>query len=168
MAHLTAPSTKRTISEVEIVSDDSMQVIKVYTDGEGAGISIRAATDSSWGATRIATLDKRSAEVIATVLQGGTISEYGSVKELIAGLPTTSHSIEKPVAEKGPMDGDCTPLDIERAKAENLREAKELVQLEMERDHSLDRHATGDVPGCPACDRKVIPSVMPDGEDLPF
>ena len=167
MAHLTAPATKNIITEVEVVSDDSKQVIKFYGSADEITISIRDATDSYWSFKRIATLDKRSAEVIATILQGGEISKYGSVSDAIKGLPTTAHTLEKPEAEKPVTDSDCTALDIERAKAENLRESKAIIELELERDHSLDRHVTGDVPGCPACDRKVIPSIPMD-DDSPF
>ena len=157
MAHLTAPKTERTISEVEVVSDDSMQVLLIGRADNVVKIRLRDATESNWASKVIATLDKRDAEVIATIFETGYISTYGSVQSTVDGLPSGTHSIEKPVAEKGPLDGDCTPLDIARAEAENLREAKEIVLLEMERDHALDKHITAYVNGCPACDRATYP-----------
>lgn len=161
MGHLTGARTKREITQVEVVADDSQRVLRFRASESGSfSIEIRDATASEWSYESFATLDKDDATIVARVMSGGIIAydaEFDRVKAI-----GDAHSLPKPEDVKGPMDGDCTPLDVERAKAENLREAKELVQLEMERDHALDRHVTGDVPGCPACDRRVIPSAMPD------
>lgn len=157
MAHLTAPRTKSFINEVEVVSDDSTQVLKFYGDADGVTISLRDATDSNWSAKRIATLDRRSAEVIATILQGGQISEYGSVNEAIKGLTDASHQLERPETVEPTKDSDCTALDIERAKAENLKEERRNIELSMERDHALDKHVGYRIDGCPACERAIYP-----------
>lgn len=158
MAHLTAPNTKRTIDSVEVVSDDSTKVLRFNVTDKGvATITLRDATASHWSATQIATLDRRDAEVVATILTGGSISEYGNAKETIDALPTSYHTLEKPEADKPVTDSDCTALDIERAKAENIREQKQLVELELERDHARDYHTTASVPGCLACERAIYP-----------
>jgi hypothetical protein len=192
MGHLTGAAVTRLLKSIEIVSDDSQRVLRVQPrDGGGVLFSIRDATDSQWSYKDFAVLDPQSAKVVAAVLSGGGDLAYSyGIDETVANVPTNPHVLPKPEEAKAEGEGDCTPLDIERAKAANLQEAKQLVQLEMERDHSLDRHVTGDVPGCPACDRKVIPSAWPpasletpdlndpeptygapsadDGDDVPF
>jgi hypothetical protein len=166
MGRLTAAHTKRAITSVEVVSNDSLRVLRFVASEAGHfDIDTRDATESEWSFKTFATLGKEEAEVIATILSGGTIGQWSSaLLSRIEGIPTTTHNLPKPEEAKDPMSGDCTPLDIERAKAENLREAKELIQLEMERDHALDRHVGADVTGCPACDRKVLPKSWDDPE----
>ena len=160
MGHLTGARTKRQITSVEVVSDDSQRVLRFIANESGSySIEERAATDSEWSFKPFATIAKEDAAVIAVILKGGDTTYDNGVFDRAKSL-SGAHKLPEPESAKD-AEGDCTPLDIERAKAANLQEAKQLVQLEMERDHSLDRHVGADVPGCPACERKVIPSVMP-------
>jgi len=174
MGHLSAAKLKQQVTSVEVVSDDSQRVLRFSGGPDSFTIAIRDATESEWSATTFATLSREDAKLVSVVLSGADLDYQPGVVEQVKGVKAV-HRLPAPEVEKGPLDGDCTPLDIERAKAENLKEERENIQLQMERDHSLDRHASGDVPGCPACDRKVIPSAMPedrsadaDPEDLPF
>lgn len=156
MAHLTGARTERKINSIEVVSDDSLRVLKISTTERGTiTVGIREAIESDWSAKTFATIDKDDATIIATLLNGGTINEWGEVRNRIEGVATSPHTLPKPETEKGPMDGDCTPLDIERARAANLLEERQNIQLQLERDHALDKHTTADVPGCPACERKT-------------
>lgn len=158
MAHLTGARTERKINSIEVVSDDSLRVLRITTTGTGtATIGIREATESEWSTKTIATIDKDDAAVVATIFNGGTIHDYGGLRTRVDGVLTSPFSLPKPEEVKGPMDGDCTPLDIERARAANLLEERQNIQLQLERDHALDKHITADVKGCPACERAIRP-----------
>lgn len=166
MGHLTGAAVTRLLKSIEVVSDDHQRVLRFQPrDSGGALISIRDATDSQWSYKDFAVLTPQDAKVVSAILNGGDLSHTYGVEEVVTNVQTSAHTLPKPEEAKAEGEGDCTPLDIERAKAANLQEAKQLVQLEMERDHSLDRHVTGDVPGCPACERKVIPSWDRSDED---
>jgi hypothetical protein len=155
MGHVTGARTERKITSIEIVSDDSLKVLKVSVNENGTvAIATRESTESDWTVIPFATVDKEDAQIVATIFNGGGVPSYGETGERIERIPTAGHMLPKPEEQKGPMDGDCTPLDIERAKAANLKEERELVLLQMERDHSLDKHVGADVAGCPACERK--------------
>jgi hypothetical protein len=155
MGHLTGARTERKINSIEVVSDDSQRVLRFSVNENGSvTIASREAIESDWDAKPIAIIDKDDAAIVATILNGGGVSSYSAIGKRIEAVSVSGHTLPKPEEVKGPMDGDCTPLDIERAKAANLKEERELVQLQMERDHQLDHHVRADVPGCPACERK--------------
>ncbi|HZL95983.1 MAG TPA: hypothetical protein VFB99_20165 [Vicinamibacterales bacterium] len=160
MGHLAGARTKRTLNSIEVVSDDNTKVLRFVASESGPiKIEIRDSTDSEWSYKPLATLDKVDAEVVAVVLQGGAVSTYvSSATTKIDSMDTQSFNLPKPPdPEKGPLDGDCTPLDIERAKAENLREERRNIELSMERDHALDKHIGFRIDGCPACGRAIYP-----------
>jgi hypothetical protein len=157
MGHLTGARTKREITAVEIVSDDSLRVLKVTTTDSGAVVlNLRDAVDSEWsGAKQFAVLSREDAEIVATILQGGAMPIYGGSRSRIEALPETAHTLPKAEAETK-AEPDCTPLDIERARAANLAEERANIVLTFERDHSRGLH-NPDVPGCPACERRIRP-----------
>jgi hypothetical protein len=183
MGHLTGAATERQLTSIEIVSDDGQQVLRIQPDDHGVKVSIRDATESQWSYKDFARLDTADAKLIAAVFEGGRIDHRYGIEDVLGGIPTQHHSIPKPEAAKAEGEGDCTPLDIERAKGANLQEAKQLLLLELGRDHALDRH-NSDVPGCPACETRIRPGfgdgslrpgdtdrehvVADDGDDVPF
>lgn len=188
MGHLAGIQTQQELTSIEIVSDDAQQVLRIQPLDNGVRIAIRDAADNHWSYKEFARLDPADAKIIAAAFEGGRIDHVYGIEDTLKGVPTSMHTIPKPEPAPGEpvtTDSDCTALDIERAKAANIAEAKQLVQLEMERDHALDRHVGAEVPGCPACERRIRPGygdgsltnveargqTMPadgDPEDLPF
>ena len=157
---VTGKTTKETIESIDIVSDDMTQVMVLERDGEDLRIKIRESTGSRWDAKPFTRLSGREQNAISVIFGGGQISSWQ--RSYLEDVSDQSFSLPKPETVEPDATGDCTPLDIERAKAANLKEQREIIELEMERDHALDRHVTGDVPGCPACDRKYIPRSRAD------
>jgi hypothetical protein len=175
MGHIQGKSTEHRLTGIEVVTDDSQQVFRFTRDKDGViTISQRASTEDGWSARQIIRLDKDDASTIASVLNGSDIQH---VLDKIKAIPADQFSLPKPESVKGPMDGDCTPLDIERAKAQNLLEERENIKLQMNRDHFLDKHVGFTVDGCPACEKSTRPGhgdgSLPDpgpitSDDPPF
>ena len=179
MAQLGGRSIRTLVTSLEALSDDGQFVLMFDTSGEtGTVVKTRRPWESTWGSELPTfTLDRRSSQMLAKVLTGDDAS-YQRVD--LEGIATSDFRGENPdtsaAAEaqaKADYEARCTELDIERARAAN-------IQQEFILDHSRDKHVTGDVPGCPSCEAKVIPSVMPerdpgldsigddDAEDIPF
>lgn len=155
MAHLTGAKTKNTLDSIEVVSDDSLRVLRFrHSEGGEFFIETRDATESDWNYKSFALLRGEDANVIASVLRGGDLNLYGAPK--IEGISKTAHTIPKPEDDK-PAEPDCSPLEVEQAKAANIEKQRQVVELELERDHAKDLHVGAMVPGCPACDRRISP-----------
>jgi hypothetical protein len=153
MGHLSGIETKRTVSDIEVVSDDLQRVLRFSLTSTGITIAERKAHQSYWDTTTIATLDKKDASLLNTLIGGGFVYSDSTFEAL------TNRNVRHQLPDPNPpVDEDeqrrCSELDIERAKAANLAEQKELLTLENERDHANDKHITSDVPGCPACERR--------------
>lgn len=154
MAHLTGRSIKTVINTVEIVSDDTSQVISINRHEDGSvSLTIRSAYKSNWDTSSQFSVSKADASLLGIALSGND-AQY--VTEKVKSIPSASFKVDNPNPEPDPNKPDCTQLDIERAKAENLKEERELLALSNERDHALDKHVGAVIPGCPACERKYI------------
>lgn len=152
---VTGKTTRETIESIEIVSDDMTQVMVLERDGDNLRIKMRDATGSRWDLKEFAKLTPRDRQAVGVIFDGGQIQSWQ--RTYLDDITDQSFSMPKPPEPEDEATGDCTPLDIERAKAANLEEERANIALQMELDHSRDKHVTADVPGCPACDRKYIP-----------
>lgn len=156
MAHLSGVETKRTVESIEVVSDDSLRVFRFERTSTGVRISERKAHQSYWDAVTFATLDRKDASLLNTLLGGGAVYSDETFTELTNR--NQRHVLPNPEPEVDEAEqARCAELDIERAKAENLREQREIVLLELGRDHANDKHMARDVEGCVACENRIRP-----------
>jgi len=156
------------LTSLELLSTEETDVLAFARNDNGSiTVQSRKTYESAWAANGPRyEIKAEDARVLGSLLRS---EDQSHMTSRIDQIDVSSFEGREPdeviEARLREKVGDCTELDIERAKAANLAEQRKVVELEMERDHSLDRHVTGDVPGCPACDRKVIPSATPGGWD---
>ncbi len=140
------------------------------TGGGGVKFRTRNPWDSAWGSAQATfTVNKPDADILAKLVGNQDASYQRSTLDAIDATDfhgTNPNEVnEEAVARE--VEARCAQLDIERAKAAN-------VQQEFILDHSRDKHITADVPGCPSCEAKVIPSAPIERssddleEELPF
>lgn len=187
MATLGGRSSVTRLTALEVLSDDGTLVL-MFDRQDDAGsmvIKTRKPWESAWSSdgTRFSVLSQE-AKLLGQLLSNGDVS-YSRAQ--IEAINASDFTAQAPISVPGDQvptstEGDCTPLDIERAKAQNLKEERENILLQMERDHALDHHVGAMVPGCPACDRRIrpgygdgsLPASEPtteptdDPSDLPF
>lgn len=159
-AQLSGRATRTLITSMEVLSDDEKQVLMLDRQEDGSIIiKTRAPHESPYYSDGPRwEVKAKDARILGALLRSED-QQYSEtmLKEISSSKVTRDKPpevIEKELREK---IGDCSELDIERAKAANLVEEKANLLLGLERDHALDKHITADVPGCPACERKTNP-----------
>jgi hypothetical protein len=160
MAQLGGRSIRTLITALEVLSDDEKNVLMVNRNEDGSvQIKTRLRYASSWGSEGPTFAVKAEDARTLALLLGSQDASYHRTK--LDDISSSDFSAEKPQevldAEAGETPGDCTELDIERAKAANLTEQRAIVELELRRDHALDKHVGWEVEGCPSCDRSIRP-----------
>lgn len=163
MAQLGGRQIRTTIQSLEILSDDGNHVIMIdQIPTGGTTVVIRKTYETAWANEGIKfTLPSRESRIIATAI-GNTDAQY-QYSDLMT-VPSMDFRAENPEEAKS-NEPDCTQLDIERAKAANLAEEKELLRLNLIRDHTLDKHVGNRVEGCQECDSDFISFENSDAEE---
>lgn len=158
-ARLGGIATRTQITSLELLSDNGEQVLMLDRQEDGSIIvKTRKPHESAWGSNGPRYEVKASdARLLGAMLTSQDQRYNNHVIEDISTVdftaPEPEDVIEARLREKV---GDCTQLDIERAKAANLAEEKANLLLQLERDHSLDKHNPM-VDGCPTCERAIYP-----------
>ena len=171
MAQLGGRTIRTLVTSLEALSDDGKLVLMFDREESGnVRIRTRLPWESAWANNGSSfQLGARNARLLGKLFESSDVSYSRSeldeieTSDFTADAPPDSDAAAQAQAD---YEARCTELDIERARAAN-------IQQEFILDHSRDKHITADVPGCPSCEAKVIPSVMPerpsdeDGESDP-
>lgn len=157
-AQLSGRETRTLITALELLSDDEEQVLMLNRQEDGSVIlRTRQPYENAWSASGPRyEVKAEDARRLSQLLGSQDIYSSSYLDDIPAKKISRNKPPEVVEAELANKPAECTELDIERAKAENLKEQREIVQLELERDHAQDKHITADVPGCPACERKDL------------
>ena len=170
MSQLTGKIVRAEIKQLEIVSDDGKRVITIEPRSDGSTKLVeRDANDTPYGwqnRTEYTLEDEQKTVVTLAILHNDASYDRPALDK----ITSTRFQIPQPEPEKVEEE-NCSPIavaDAQAASALAVKEARiEAVKFEMALDHSRDRHASGDVNGCPKCDAKVYPSAYPEGYVYP-
>jgi hypothetical protein len=172
MAQLTGKVVRTEITQLEIVSDDGKRVITIEKQFDGSTKLVERDANELpyYGYNRTEyTIEPEQRGIIALAI---TQLDATYDRSKLDKISHTRFQIEQPEPEKVEEE-NCSPIAIADAQAAAALVAKEArietLKFELRVDHTRDRHATGDVEGCPLCDAKVIPSaraVVPDNYDM--
>jgi len=158
MSQLSGRTFTTTITKLDITSADNTKVLMIQRDSMG-GVSfrIRMSHQSSWDSSDEPRYEvsKDDARLLGILMKGEDASYSRPKLDEITYSEFKTPAPETHTEEE--IRADCTQLDIERAKAANLAEERELLRLTNERDHALDKHFDQQVDGCDACDRRIRP-----------
>jgi hypothetical protein len=158
MATLAGRAIRTVIHSLEVVSDDSQTVLMLDRGTDGSVVlKIRKAHEDSWSATGPRfNVVQSDAAILAQAINGSDV-QYS--RKAVEEVPVADFRLPNPEPVEDPNKPDCSQLDIERARAENLREEREVLADQFRLDHSRDKHYSANVVGCPTCEAKVIPSI---------
>jgi hypothetical protein len=174
-ARLGGRTVRSLITSLEVLSDDEKQVLMLDRQEDGSiVIKTRAPHESAWSSNgprfEVKAADARMlGSMLRSEDQNWNRTALEEIETADFTAPEPEEVIEKRLREKV---GECSELDIERAKAANLAEQRKNIELEMERDHALNKHVGYRIDGCPACGRAIYPghgdgSLHPAQPDAP-
>lgn len=157
-AQLSGRQVRTLVTELELLSNDETLVLRFGRNEDGSiVISTRKPHEDYWTMGTQFSVGSKDARFLGLLLKSEDVS-YG--RAALDEIPAAHVKREKPAdvleAELREKIGDCSELDIERAKAANIAEEKELLLLQLKRDHSLDKHNPR-VDGCPSCENEIHP-----------
>lgn len=160
-ARLGGIATRTQITSLELLSDNGEQVLMLDRQEDGSIIvKTRKPHESAWGSNGPRYEVKASDARLLGAMLTSTDQRYNNhVIEDISTVdftaPEPEDVIEARLREKV---GDCTQLDIERAKAANLTEEKANLLLRLATDHANGKHEDGWYgEGCTACENRIRP-----------
>jgi hypothetical protein len=156
-ARLGGRTIRTIITQLEVLSDDG-SLVAMFDRGEDGSVLLRTRLphESPWKSeTPRFSITKNDALTLGHLLMSADAQYRRVVIDEIDSSDFTAPAPETP--EPSGTTADCTQLDIERARAQNITEERELLRLSNIRDHSLDKHIGSAVEGCPSCDERVRP-----------
>jgi hypothetical protein len=170
MAQLGGKSIRTTIQSLEVLSDDGKQVLMFDTLESGVKIRVRAAHESPWGSHPTWMVSKSDAEILAKIV-GGHDAQYNlSALTAITSSDFTADDVTGAAIDAA-VEARCSQLDIERAKAANIAEEKDLLVKTLVVQHLDDKHMTASITGCELCeeaDRQARNPFTDEALDEPF
>lgn len=157
MATLTGKRQRTVVDQIEIVMRDREEgehVLVVTRDpsAKTTTISVRRPWEGAWDSSGgKATLTDAEANIVAAVVTGG---DQGYRLDSLKAIDYSTYSAQDVNAKavEAEVEARCSQLDIERAKAANIREEKEALVLSLTVQHMDDKHITRSVDGCPICE----------------
>jgi len=157
MGTLTGLTKTTHIERIEVVSieRDWVMVVERRKDANATTVTIRKASESTWNATGpVFTIEDKDTSLVSAAILGQDAGWQLRDRAIEVATFTAEDINEKAVAAE--VEARCSQLDIERAKAANIAEERELLRLSLKRDHSLDKHITAYVEGCESCDSGIV------------
>lgn len=157
-ARLGGRSIRTIITALEVLSDDGSLVAMFSRSEDGsASLRTRLPHEPSWGGESPRfSITKADAATLGHLLMSADAQYRLTTLNDIDASTFTGPAPERP--EPSGTTADCTQLDIERARAQNITEERELLRLSNIRDHGLDKHVRAEIQGCESCENVVIPS----------
>lgn len=157
MAALAGRSVHTRISELEIVSEDEQNVLRIqHTSDGGTTLMARKAWDSRWESFASWSIKQGDVSVVAAAITGSDVSWDRTSIDAISATSfkrDAPDNVEKAVEEAlNAEKGRCSELDIERARAANLVEQRDILRVQMLVDHANDKHIHAAYEGCPKCE----------------
>ncbi len=163
MASLGGRNLRTIVTSLEVLADNGEDVLMFdrIEEAQGGGVKIRTRKvwESPWsydGATFM--VGRTDADILAKIV-GGTDAQYqlGALQSISASDFTGKNPNvvdEDAVAKE--VEARCSQLDIERAKAANLAEEKEVLARTLTVQHMDNKHDR-DVEGCVMCENRIRP-----------
>jgi hypothetical protein len=153
------------IPQIEVVSDKQDGVLVIMHDENKATIIVRKPWESTWNATGPTfTIDKKDVPVITAAMAGGDAEWTMRDRAITTSTFEAPDINEEAVAKE--VEARCSQLDIERAKAANIAEEKDLLTQTLVVQHMDDKHIREYVSGCPKCEASVRTMYDVTDEDL--
>jgi len=154
MAHLGGKSIRTVVTSLEVLSDDGKMVLMLDGSGDGVVIKTRKIHESTYAYDLPRwTVTKRDTEVLAFVITNRDAQYSATQIAEISSSDFEGENVDAAEVEKQ-VEARCSQLDIERAKAENIREEAELVKRQLVVQHMDDKHISADAPGCEMCENR--------------
>jgi len=170
MAQLGGKSIRTVVTSLEILSDDGKQVLMLDAQDGGVKIRVRQAFESAWGSYNGWTVSKGDAEIVAKIVANHDAQYNLSALNAISSTDFTAEDVRGAAIEKE-VEARCSQLDIERAKAANIAEEKDLLAKTLVVQHLDDKHMTASITGCELCeeaDRQARNPFTDEALDEPF
>jgi hypothetical protein len=163
MGNLGGLAFKTLITQLEVTSDDSTKVLVISRGPEFTTLSIREPWERDWESSgpKFSVTNEDIQMVIAAI--SGEDSQWRLKYNQVTA---TRFAYDNPAPKADEEAQRCAQLDIERARAANVAEERELLRAKLAYDHSHDLHVTRDEDNCPTCEAKH-PVQKLTGED-PF
>jgi hypothetical protein len=159
-AQLSGRTLRTLLTELELLSNDETQVLTFLRNQDGTiVIRTRLPHEDYWSSSGARfEISEKDARTLGMLLKSEDVSYNRSTIEEISSThlkrEKPAEILEKELREK---IGDCSELDIERAKATRIAEEKDLLKLQNSRDHALDKHIGQTVDGCVECENRIRP-----------
>jgi hypothetical protein len=136
MAQLSGKRQRTVVDMIEVIMRDRengehVLVINRNESDKTVTLMVRRPWEGTWDYSGgKATLDNAEAGVISSILTGGDMTYR---LDTLKAIDYTSYSAENvnAAAVEREVEARCSQLDIERAKAANLREEKEVLLLRL-------------------------------------
>lgn len=166
MAQLGGRNVRTLLTSLEVLSDDGKTVLMLDSaDGLGGGgckIKVRKPFESTYAYDiPTFTLTKKDAETLSKVMLNGEIKYMIQTVEGIVEARFTAEDVNGAEVEKQ-VEARCSQLDIERAKAANIEEEKDLLAKTLIVQHMDDKHVSISVDGCRYCEASIANVTQPD------
>jgi hypothetical protein len=159
MAQLGGKNVRTLLTSLEVLSDDGKTVLMLDSaDGLGGGgvkIKVRKPFESTYNYDLPTwTVTKKDAETLSKVMLNGEIKYMLATVEGIVETRFTAEDVNGNEVEKQ-VEARCSQLDIERAKAANIEEEKDLLAKTLIVQHMDDKHVSISVDGCRYCEAAI-------------
>jgi hypothetical protein len=123
--------------------------------GGGVKIKVRKPFESTYNYDLPTwTVTKKDAETLSKVMLNGEIKYMIQTVEGIVETRFTAEDVNGAEVEKQ-VEARCSQLDIERAKAANIAEEKDLLAKTLVVQHMDDKHLKTSIIGCEICEENI-------------
>jgi hypothetical protein len=164
MATLGGKSVRTVITSLEVLSDDRSLVLMLDSmDGLGGGgirIRTRKPWESQWsGSLATWTVGPSDAEIVSKIIANHDAQYQRSSLDAISSDDFSGDNPDIADAKlvDAAVEARCSQLDIERAKAANMKEERELLRTRMSVDHIGNKHGNYEIEGCEMCANRIRP-----------